>query len=117
MASNINADITRKGSIAGANGPDDLVIEGTLGGENLPVFPWTGATAKISIRDSSGTVAVNQAAMTTFDVATGDYAYIGAALPANKVYEYEILVTFADGKKRRFPNDRNLRMRCIPPIA
>jgi hypothetical protein len=109
MASDINADITRKSD-------DDLVIEGTLAGENLPAFPWTGATGKISIRVVGGALTVDRAALTTFDVATGDYSYVGASLP-RKSYEYEILVTFADGKKRRFPNDRNLKLLVIPPVA
>lgn len=104
----VNQHITRKEG-------DTLVISGTLGGEDLPAFPWTGATAKLSARNARGVLVLNQVAM-TLNVATGDVSYSGPSIAAAP-YEYEILVTWPGGMTRRFPDDQNLSLLVIPPVA
>lgn len=107
---NINKDVTRKLG-------DDLFLGGTLGGENLPPFPWTGATLKITVAERRGPVVRDKIPVTAFDVTNGDWEYDDASLSKAKPHEYELLLSFADGKKRRFPNDRNLRLDVIRSLA
>lgn len=93
------------------------MLNGVLDGANLP-SDWSGATATINIRDSSGALVRDHVAV-TLNTTTHVFDYQGAPLTVPGLYTWEIEITFpsVSAGPITWPNGRNMTLLMLAQVG